>query len=101
MSLNIKINDRYTVTSDSRQFILNKTEAKGAKYKEPGSMSIKPVGYFHSLDGLTKQLIQIGLKESDAKSLKQCQEIIESAAAQCLEAFAVKGSHLIDGPQDA
>lgn len=91
MSINIKLSHQYTVTSDSRQFILNKVEVRGAQSKAAGETFLKPVGYFHGIEGLTRHLIQLGLKESEAKTLEQCQQIIEDTAAACLAAFSVKG----------
>lgn len=87
MSINIKINDTYTVTSDSRQFILNKVAIRGGKSKEAGETYLKPVGYFHCIDGLTRGLMRRSLKESDAETLEQCKQILVDTGAACLRAF--------------
>lgn len=91
MSINIKINDTYTVTSDSRQFILNKVAIRGGKSKEAGETYLKPVGYFQCIEGLTRYLMRRSLKESDAETLEQCKRILADTGAACLRAFAGKG----------
>lgn len=90
MSIHIPIGDRYVVTSDKRQFILNQVQIKGEDAKQAGESYLKPIGYYQHLDGLTRALLHRELKESDAATLAQCQQIITDTAAACLAAFSAK-----------
>ncbi|OYD24712.1 DUF5405 family protein [Oceanimonas baumannii] len=89
MSINIQINEKYIITSDNLQFILNQVAVKGDNSNQAGETYLKAVGYYHSIDLLVKALMQRELRQSDATTLQQCQQIIADTAAACLQAFKV------------
>lgn len=73
--LNIKIDDKYQITSDERNFILN--EVKTAKSgKNEGKEYLNPVSYHGSLGDLLCQYANVCLLKSNCNSFKEVREIL-------------------------
>ena len=73
----IKINNKYHLTSDARQFILHESRGKNEE-----------TTYFTSLKGLVKSLILKGVRTNDnIKTLSQLGSEIEKLATEIEEAF--------------
>ena len=73
--LNIKIDDKYQITSDERNYILN--EIKTAKSgKNEGKKYIDPVSYHGSLGDLLRQYANVRLLKSDCNSFEEIRGIL-------------------------
>ena len=73
--MRIKINENYCITSDERNFILNKvTVGNGEKNK--GEIIEKPLSFSSTIQGALKIWSDLDLKASDATSLKELKEVI-------------------------
>lgn len=90
MSISIKIGEKYVITSDNLQFILNQVAVKGDKSNQAGETYLKAVGYYYSIDLLVKALMQRELRQSDATSLEQCRQILVTTGAACVRAMQGK-----------
>ena len=73
MTIDIKINDEWAVTSDENQFILNKICVSASKTKryEEGEIYYSRVGFYHSIEALMKEIINKFIKLSDWTDFKQ------------------------------
>lgn len=86
MSIRIEIGDRYVVTSDAFQFILQ--EKKTAKTgKNAGNEWLDVVGYYPKLSQLVTGLMVHDALTCDARCLGELNERIEQTGRECVEAF--------------
>lgn len=69
--MRLDINDKYCITSDERQYVVNQIGATGPESKEPGTEVLRPLGYFSTLNQCLKYLVNKQVRESDCKSLKE------------------------------
>jgi len=75
--MHIKINNKYHLTGDKRQFILHEKKGKGEE-----------LGYFTSLKGLVKSFILRGVRMNDnIRTLSQLGKDIDKRAEEIEEAF--------------
>ncbi|MGU3447611.1 DUF5405 family protein [Enterobacteriaceae bacterium C34A] len=87
MSIRIEIGDRYVVTSDAFQFILQ--EKKTAKTgKNAGNEWLDVVGYYPKLNQLVKALMVHDALACEARCLGELNAQVERTARECAEAFA-------------
>lgn len=86
MSIRIEIGDRYVVTSDAFQFILQ--EKKTAKTgRNAGNEWLDVVGYYPKLSQLVTGLMVHDALTCDARCLGELNAQIERTARECAEAF--------------
>lgn len=87
MSIYIEVGDRFVVTSDQFQFILQekKTSVTG---KNAGKEWLSTVGYYPRLSQLITGLMRHGALTCDARCLGELNAQIERTAHECAEAFA-------------
>lgn len=84
--MQISIGEKYVVTGDQYQYILNerKTVKEG---KNAGSEYQQTVGYFPKLSQLVAALLHLECRTTDVASLEHLEKYIERVAAQCERAF--------------
>jgi len=68
--MNIKLNDRYTITSDESNYMLNEIKEYGVKSKTPGEIYSVVVGYYAKIEHLAKDLLELKIRKSDIKTLE-------------------------------
>lgn len=90
MNIRIEIGERYVVTSDRFQFILQekKTAEKG---KNAGKEWLDVVGYYPKLNQLISGLVHHDLLTGDASSFEVISTQVELLGQQCLTAFGSNG----------
>lgn len=87
MSIYIEVGDRFVVTSDQFQFILQekKTSVTG---KNAGKEWLSTVGYYPRLSQLITGLMMHGALTCEARCLGELNAQIERTARECAKAFA-------------
>jgi hypothetical protein len=65
--INIELNDKYNITSDKLNFILQEKRIS----KKTNNVRLVDVGYYGEFQQLVNALIQKEIKESDVTSLKE------------------------------
>lgn len=90
MSIRIEIGERYVVTSDRFQFILQ--EKKTAETGEnAGKEWLGVVGYYPKLNQLVSGLIHHDILSGSAVSFEALSAQVELLGQQCLRAFDTNG----------
>ncbi|MEW5560239.1 DUF5405 family protein [Enterobacter asburiae] len=87
MSIRIEIGDRYVVTSDPFQFILQEKKTAIAG-KNAGKEWLNTVGYYPKLSQLINGLMMHDALTCEARCLGELNAQIEKTARECVEAFA-------------
>ena len=93
MSLNIKLNDDYKITSDPMNFILEKRGVAGKKSKTPGKTTCKNVGFYQKLSHALEGFLKHEVLASDVDSLLELAFLLRTIQADIQvvrEAFEVK-----------
>lgn len=89
MSIRIDIGDKWVITSDQFQFILN--EKKVAKSgKKSGEERLDTIGYYPKINQLISGLIHHQIQSSEIQSLKGMAEEMERIGQLCITAFRAK-----------
>ncbi|WP_449550304.1 DUF5405 family protein [Lelliottia amnigena] len=87
MSIHIRVGDRFVVTSDQYQFILQ--EKKTAKSgKNTGKEWLDTVGFYPSISKLVSGLALHYIFTGDARQFSDLEKQIEQLGQKCQEAFA-------------
>lgn len=89
MSLHIEIGERYVVTSDPLQFILQekKTATTG---KNTGKPYLNTVGYYPKLEQLIKGLMVHDALTCEARCLAELEARIAQTGRECVQAFTTR-----------
>lgn len=91
MSINIVIDNKYVITSDQFQFILQ--EKKVAKSgKHTGKEWLDTVGFYPTVSKLVSGLVFHSILTGEADSLAKIGEQVERIGQQCLNAFSTAGN---------
>ncbi|EFE1803247.1 hypothetical protein CI296_003651 [Escherichia coli] len=89
MSIRIEVGDKWVITSDQYQFILN--EKKVVKSgKNTGEEWLSTIGYYPKINQLISGLIHHHIQNSEIKSLKGMADEIERIGQLCISAFEGK-----------
>lgn len=90
MSIKIDIGQRYIVTSDQFQFILQ--EKKVAKSgKNAGKEWLDAVGYYPTISKLISGLVLHNILTGEARQFSELEKQVEQIGQKCLEAFSSNG----------
>lgn len=90
MSINIVVDNKYVITSDQFQFILQ--EKKVAKSgKNAGKEWLDTVGFYPTINKLVSGLALHSILTGDARHLSDLEKQIEQLGQKCLEAFTNNG----------
>lgn len=86
--MQIDIGEKYVITGDARQYVLNERKVKGEKAGEnAGEDYLQPVGFYQSIPGVVAALIGLSVRLSDVQSLQAMEQHINRVALQCEKAF--------------
>lgn len=86
--MQIDIGEKYVITGDARQYVLNERKVKGEKAGEnAGEYYLQPVGFYQSIAGVVAALIGMSVRLSDVQSLQAMEQHINRVALQCEQAF--------------
>ena len=89
MSIRIEVGDKWVITSDQYQFILN--EKKVVKSgKKAGEEWLDTIGYYPKVNQLISGLIHHHIQNSEINSLKGMADEIERIGHLCISAFGGK-----------
>lgn len=86
MSVRIEVGDKYVITSDKYQFILNEKKVGKAGSRE-GIEHLDVIGYYPKLNQLISGLIRHHVEHSVIYSLDAMAAEIERVGQQCTAAF--------------
>jgi hypothetical protein len=90
MSINIVVDNKYVITSDQFQFILQ--EKKVAKSgKNAGKEWLDTVGFYPTINKLISGLVVHNIFTGDARQFSDLEEQVEQLGQKCLEAFTANG----------
>ncbi|CQJ58069.1 putative relication initiation protein [Yersinia intermedia] len=85
--MHIKIGEKYVVTSDSLQFILNEVKVS-QKGKSEGQERLEPIAYFLTIEQLVEGLIKRNIGEAQINSFMSLANEIGRIGKSCQDAFA-------------
>lgn len=86
MSIHIKVGDKWVITSDQYQFILNEKKVGKAGSRE-GVEYLDVIGYYPKISQLISALIRNHIENSVISSLEAMAAEIERVGQQCAVAF--------------
>ncbi|QGU12838.1 hypothetical protein GNG26_21885 [Leclercia sp. J807] len=90
MSVNIVIDNKYVITSDPLQFVLQ--EKKIAKSgKNAGKEWLAIVGFYPTISKLVTALALHNILNGEARQFSDLEKQIEQLGEKCLEAFTANG----------
>jgi len=84
--INIPVGDKWVITSDSLQFILNKTKVAQSGNKK-GEVYLEAVGYYPRMSQLVNGLIHFHIRDSDVKKISALAAELERISTMCGDAF--------------
>ncbi|HHY26426.1 MAG TPA: replication initiation protein [Desulfitobacterium dehalogenans] len=76
--MRLDINSKYCITSDERQFIVNQKGISGEKSEKPGEETLRPIGYFGTLNSCLKFLVNKQIRDSDCRSFMEVVSLVKS-----------------------
>ena len=86
MSLRLEVGDKWVITSDQYQFILN--ERKVVKSgKKAGEEWLDPIGYYPKINQLISGLIHHHIQSSEIQCVKEMANEIERIGMLCIAGF--------------
>lgn len=86
MSIHIKVDDRFVITSDQYQFIINHRKV-GKTGKGAGEERLEPFAYCPTISQLVNTLIHISVRDSTVRTLASLAAEVERIGQKCEEAF--------------
>lgn len=86
MSIRIEVGDKWVITSDQYQFILNEKKVVKSGNKA-GEEWLDTIGYYPKINQLISGLIHHQIQNSKIKSLKGMADEIERIGDLCISAF--------------
>ncbi|EMF8515160.1 hypothetical protein AWI17_22595 [Enterobacter asburiae] len=90
MSVNIVVDNKFVITSDQFQFILQ--EKKIAKSgKNAGKEWLDTVGFYPTIDKLVSGLVLHNILTGEACQFSELEKQVEQIGQKCLEAFTANG----------
>lgn len=86
MGIRIEVGDKWVITSDQYQFILNEKKVVQSG-KKAGEEWLDTVGYYSKINQLISGLVHHQIQNSEIKSLKVMADEIERIGNVCISAF--------------
>lgn len=86
MSIHIKIDDRFVITSDVHQFILNQ-RVVGKAGESAGKERLVPLAYCPTITQLVNVLVHQHVRDSDVRSISELATKILRIGQKCEGAF--------------
>lgn len=86
MAIRIEVGDKWVITSDQYQFILNEKKVAQSG-KKAGEEWLDTIGYYPKINQLISGLIHHQIHNSEIKSLKGMADEIERIGHLCFSAF--------------
>ncbi|WBM57408.1 DUF5405 family protein [Enterobacter hormaechei] len=86
MGIRIEVGDKWVITSDQYQFILNEKKVVKTGNKA-GEEWLDTIGYYPKINQLISGLIHHQIQNSEIKSLKSMADEIERIGDLCISAF--------------
>ena len=66
----LQINDKFRITTDENNVIIEERRVAGEKAKNPGVEIWKPVAFFRTLEQACTRILDMGVYESTAEDIK-------------------------------
>ena len=90
MSINIVVDNKFVITSDQFQFILQ--EKKIAKTgKNAGKEWLDTVGFYPTISKLVAGLVLHNIFTGEARKFSDLEKQVEQLSQKCMDAFSVNG----------
>ncbi|MBK4284477.1 DUF5405 family protein [Enterobacter hormaechei] len=86
MAIRIEVGDKWVITSDQYQFILNEKKVAQSG-KKAGEEWLDTIGYYPKINQLISGLVHHQIQNSEIKSLKDMADEIERISHLCFSAF--------------
>ncbi|EDE2460548.1 hypothetical protein GBF48_11400 [Salmonella enterica subsp. enterica] len=86
MSIRIEVGNKWVITSDQYQFILNEKKVVKSGNKA-GEEWLDTIGYYPKINQLISGLIHHQIQNSEIKSIKAMSDEIERIGKLCISAF--------------
>ncbi|WP_338300933.1 DUF5405 family protein [Escherichia coli] len=86
MGIRIEVGDKWVITSDQYQFILNEKKVAQSG-KKAGEEWLDTIGYYPKINQLITGLVHHQIQNSEIKSLKGMADEIERIGHLCFSAF--------------
>lgn len=86
MAIRIEVGDKWVITSDQYQFILNEKKVAQSG-KKAGEEWLDTIGYYPKINQLISGLVHHQIHNSEIKSLKGMADEIERIGHLCFSAF--------------
>jgi hypothetical protein len=83
--MNLQIIEKWRITTDSHNFILEQKRIKGDKSKNAGEEYYSQVGFYVNLSGAFDGLLRHELLESDIQTVKELSELLQALRASIRE----------------
>lgn len=90
MSINIVIDNKFVITSDQFQFILQEKKISKSG-KNTGKEWLDAVGYYPTISKLISGLVLHNILTSEARQFSELEKQVEQIGQKCLEAFSSNG----------
>lgn len=87
MTVHITIDDRFVITSDAHQFILNQ-RVVGKEGKSAGEERLVPLAYCPTITQLVNVLVHQHVRDSDVRSISELAAKILRISQKCEMAFS-------------
>jgi hypothetical protein len=89
--MEILINKKYRLTSDSYNYMLEKSFTAGDKSKKAGEIGWKTIGYYSTISAALKGLLDKVCKSSKAKSIEDLERLVSSVKSDIDKVLSSKG----------
>ncbi len=76
--MRLDINAKYCITSDERQYIINQKGVAGEKSDNPGEETLRPLGYFGTLNSCLKFMVNREILKSDCTTFRELRGLVNS-----------------------
>ena len=75
--MKIKINDKFRVTTDKDNFILEQSRVAGEKAKNTGEFVWKQEGFYTTFDSALRGLLRRELLDCDAETVEELRAVVQ------------------------
>jgi len=85
--MQVEIGDKYRISTDPHNYILETKRIAGEKSAEPGKVMWDAVGFYSSLGGAINGCLSWGIKNNDLKVVQQVKNHLDTLGAEILKSL--------------
>ena len=83
----LQINDKYRITTDDSNVIIEEGRIVGDKAKNPGEKVWRQIGFFPNLEQACKRILDLGVYESTAEDIKSLLQAVDTLKSEIVSAI--------------